>query len=86
MWDLSLQSPARCGWPAQWALHGMRDLSSLTRDQTLIPCIARQILSHQRSPQRTLQYIALQTSIATCKEGCVLPIFILNEDSDGQNA
>ena len=27
-------------------LCGMRDLSSLTRDQTCVPCIARQILNH----------------------------------------
>ena len=29
-----------------WLLHGMWDLSSLTRDQTLVPCIINQILNH----------------------------------------
>ena len=29
-----------------WLLHSKRDLSSLTRDKTCIPCIARQTLNH----------------------------------------
>ena len=36
---------SHCGSQAQ-LLCGMRDLSSLTRDQTCVPCIARQILNH----------------------------------------
>ena len=53
-WDLSLlrlDSPvmtcmlSRCSAQTQ-LLHGMQDLSSLTGDQTHIPCTARKILTH----------------------------------------
>ena len=40
---------SNCGGQAQ-LLHIMWDLSSPTRDQTHVPCIARWILNHQRSP------------------------------------
>ena len=51
-----------CGKQA-WLLCGMWDLSSLTRDQTHIPCIRRKILNHWTIREVSLEgfsYSALQ--------------------------
>ena len=47
MWDPSRSaSLSSCGTLVAYLLHSLWDLSSLTRAQTCIPCIARQILNH----------------------------------------
>ena len=62
-----------CGTQAL-LLHGMWDLSSQTRDQTCIPCIARQILNHRptrevpcvKSIIKLLQYSTIIANRVSC--------------------
>ena len=66
MWDHSCRrTDSSCHARAYW-LHGMWDLSSPTRDQTCIPCIARWILNHwttREVPYTTIFFFFLNFTI-----------------------
>ena len=45
-------------------LHGMRDPSSLSSDQTYVPCVARQIPNHWTTREVLLEFLVDKPSSA----------------------